>query len=252
LYLTLEFEVDLVRRVKNASVFYEISGRLLFSGGLILAFFLVVRVSREAVENQVAEQPSYLLIASTPDLEFPPATPLPTFTPTPIPTATPLPLPVTRLAIPVIGLNTRIEDIYPTENIAWGGARQFIWDPPAYVAGHFNSSGYPGEGRNIVFIGHNNTLGEVFRYLINLNLEDEVILYTDEKTFSYKVQKKYTIPYLGAEEEGDALLQSYAAPGSSEMVTLISCWPYATNSHRVVIIAAPVPDENNEDDSNSG
>lgn len=231
--------MDLVRRINTTPLFYEILGRLLFSGGLALGFFLIIRITRESVEKQVAEQASYLLIASTPNIELPPATPLPTFTPTPIPTITPALLPAIRLAIPAIELNTSIEEIYPSENTSRNGVHQLIWNPPEFVVGHFNTSGYPGENRNIVLIGHNNTSGEVFRYLINLDLGNEVILFTDENSFSYRVQKKFTIPYLGAEKEGDILLQSYSAPGSSEIVTLISCWPYATNSHRVVIIAVP-------------
>jgi sortase A len=105
---------------------------------------------------------------------------------------------------------------------------------------HFGTSGNPGDGRNIVLIGHNNTLGEVFRYLDQLHLGDQVTLYTEERAFEYKVQKKFIIPYLGAEEAGDALLVSYSAPQLSEMITIISCWPYFTNAHRIVIIAVPV------------
>jgi hypothetical protein len=52
---------------------------------------------------------------------------------------------------------------------------------------------------------------------------------------------------VGAEKEADLQLQSFAAPQSSEMVTLISCWPYLTNFHRIVIVAVP----SIENDANS-
>ena len=48
------------------------------------------------------------------------------------------------------------------------------------------------------------------------------------------------IPYVGAEEQANAQLQALTAPQSSERVTLISCWPYATFTNRIVILAFPV------------
>jgi LPXTG-site transpeptidase (sortase) family protein len=217
---------------------YEIMGRLLISMGIVLSLFLGIRLTREAIDNWITQQSPYLLIANTPAFEFPPATPLPTLTPTPIPTATPPPLPAIRLSIPAINLNTSINEIFPVE-VSANGEIKFIWDTPVFVVGHYDSSGNPGGGENIVLLGHNNTQGEVFRYLDRLAVGDKLILFTEENEFHYDVQKKFIIPYLGVEEQGDAMLQSYSAPQSTEMVTVISCWPYATNSHRIVIIAIP-------------
>lgn len=232
--------MDLVRQVLNRSTIFEILGRLLLSGGLILGGVLVIRLVRESVDERILQQSNYLVIDSTPALDFPPATPLPTLTPTPLPTATPLPPPAVRLSIPAIKLNTSVIEITPTEKKISGGLSNFTWEPAAYAVGHYSTSGNPGEGMNIVLAGHNNTLGEVFRNLNQLSPGDEIVLFTEAGEFHYQVTGKYLIPYLGAEQEGDAQLQYYAAPQSSEMVTLISCWPYATNSHRIVIAAVPV------------
>jgi LPXTG-site transpeptidase (sortase) family protein len=210
------------------------------STGVALGCLLGLRVAREDLEGQIARQPRYLSIDSTPAFQLPPATPLPTFTPTPTPTATPLPLPATRLSIPAIGLNTSIVESIPKLETAADGSSVYIWDPPAYAVGHYSGSGNPDEGRNIVFDGHNNTLGEVFRDLNKLTPGDEIILLTDTGIFNYQVQEKVIIPYVGVEEQANAQLQALLAPQSSERVTLISCWPYATYTNRIVIIAAPV------------
>lgn len=108
---------------------------------------------------------------------------------------------------------------------------------PAFAVGHFDSSGRPGEGTNIVLIGHNNTLGEVFRSLDKLNPGDEIVLFTEASEYRYQVQKIFYIPYRGVEAEGDDALRAYSAPTGSETLTLISCWPYATNANRIVIQA---------------
>ena len=118
----------------------------------------------------------------------------------------------------------------------------FIWDPPNDAAGHYNSSGNPGGGRNIVFQGHNNMAGEVFRDLNKLEPGDEIILLTEAGEFHYQVQQKVIIPYEGHEAEADLQIGALSAPQSSEMVTLISCWPYYTFTNRIVIVAVPLFD----------
>jgi LPXTG-site transpeptidase (sortase) family protein len=232
--------VDLVQPKLTPAQLYDFLGRLLLSTGVVLGSVLGLHFTRERLESQIAQAPRYLSIDSTPVFQLPPATPLPTFTPTPIPTATPLPLPATRLSIPAINLNIRIEETSPKLQKLPNGQSSYIWDPPAYAVGHYDSSGNPGEGRNIVFHGHNNTLGEVFRDLNKLSPGDQIILLTDAGEFYYQVQEKMIIPYAGVEEQANAQIWALTAPQSSERVTLISCWPYATYTNRIVIIAVPV------------
>ena len=227
------------RQLGSQSILINFLGRFLLSTGIILGCLLSMCLTREWIDGQIEQNNDYLVSASNPALELPPATPLPTFTPTPTPTATPPPLPAIRISIPAIDLNTSIEDVSPIETVSPGGEISSTWGSSAFAVGHFDTSGNPEGGRNIVLAGHNNTLGEVFRNLDQLNLGDEVILFTEEQTFSYTIQKKYIIPFMANEEEGNLLLQSYSAPQNSEMVTLISCWPYATNANRIILVAMP-------------
>lgn len=241
--------MEMVRQIATRSMVYEVVGRFFFSAGLVLACFLGIRIARAAVDNRIAQQPNYLIIPNTPEFKLPAATPLPTLTQTPVPTPTPtqtplptptpFPLPAVRLSIPAIKLNASIQEIAPTEKRVSNGEYVLVWEPVAHAVAHYDSSGYPGGGGNIVLTGHNNTLGEVFRNLNDLNPGDELILFNELNEFHYQVQQKMIIPYLGAEREGDAQLQAFTAPQPTEMVTLISCWPYATNANRIVIIAVP-------------
>jgi LPXTG-site transpeptidase (sortase) family protein len=225
---------------------YDFAGRLLISTGVVLGSLLGLRFTRESVDTEVARQPHYLRIDSTPAFGFPAATalatltltPMPTATPTstPSPTATPLPLPARRISIPAIGLNTSVKESAPRQR----GNGTFIWDPPAYAAGHYQSSGNPGEGRNIVFQGHNNIYGEVFRDLDRLSQGDEIILLTDTGQFHYQVQQKVIIPYVGHEVQAIPQILALTGPQLSETVTLISCWPYSTFTSRIIIVAVPM------------
>ncbi len=219
---------------------YDFSGQLLISTGVVLGCLLGLRFARESLDNQIADQQHYLRIDSTPTFQLPAATVLPTQTLTPMPTATPtatpIPLPATRMSIPSISLNISVMESYPKQQTDGS----FIWDPLNYAAGHYNSSGNPGGGRNIVFNGHNNMAGEVFRDLDKLVPGDEIILLTDAGEFHYQVQQKVVIPYLGHEAEAELQIGALSAPQSSEMVTLISCWPYSTFTSRIVVVAVPL------------
>jgi sortase A len=147
-----------------------------------------------------------------------------------------MPLPARRLSIPAIGLNTSVKESAPVQR----RNGTFIWDPPAYAAGHYNSSGNPGAGRNIVFQGHNNIYGEVFRDLDKLSPGNEIILLTDAGEFRYQVQQTVIIPYVGHEMEAIPQIQALTGPKPSETVTLVSCWPYSTYTSRIIVVALPI------------
>ena len=239
----------MVRPEQRSARIYDFAGRLLISTGVVLGCLLGLRFTRESLDGKIADQQHYLRIDSTPAFQLPAATALPTQTLTPMPTstqtstpsptATPLPAPATRLSIPAIGLNTSVVESFPKQQ----GDGSFIWDPPNYAAGHYNTSGNPGGGRNIVFNAHNNMAGEVFRDLNKLVPGDEIILLTDAGEFHYQVQQKVIIPYVGHEAEANLQIGALSAPQSSEMVTLISCWPYYTFTSRIVVVAVPLFNE---------
>jgi sortase A len=230
-------------------------GRFLYSTGVVLVLLLGLRLVREEMDRRVLMNSTYLLVPQTPVFHLPATTPLPSATPTPppsstppptatststpLPTLTPLPFPAIRISIPAIRLNSSITEVSPTRKVVLE-PENYVWEVPSNVAGHLDTSGRPGEGTNIVLIGHNNMSGKVFRYLDKLKLGDEIILVTEAAEFHYEVQKELYIPYLGMETEGEAALRAYTVPSSSETLTLISCWPYATNANRIVIIAVPL------------
>jgi LPXTG-site transpeptidase (sortase) family protein len=234
-----QLALDMVWKVLSRPTVYKHIGAFLFSAGFILVSILSVRFAREEVDARVAQRAGYLVIASTPAFGLPPTTPLPTVTPTPVPTATPLPLPAIRVSIPAIGVNSIIRETYPTTITFWTGEQQDVWAPVPFAVGHPDSSGYPGEGTNIALLGHNNIDGAVFLRLAELLPGDSVILYTEDSEFHYQVQSTMIIPFWGNESDAMTLLQSYLGPQSSERVTLISCWPYTSNTHRAVVLAAP-------------
>ncbi|MDH4136725.1 MAG: sortase [Anaerolineae bacterium] len=198
------------------------------------------------------------LFAPSPTATLAP-TPIPTFTPTPLPptatptltpTATPTPTPAqppansppTRIVIPQIGIDSKVVEV------GWrvekrDGQLISVWNVADYAAGFHRGSAYPGYIGNTVISGHHNIKGEVFRYVVDLEPGDEVILYVGEMPYRYAVEEKLILPdkYVSDEQKRENGKWIRHFPG--ERLTLVTCWPYTDNTHRVIVIAKPQLDE---------
>lgn len=145
-----------------------------------------------------------------------------------------------RLVIPAIELDTAIVDV-GWEVVERGVQRTTEWQTADNAAGRHINSAQPGELGNVVLSGHHNTKGEVFRRISDqeLALGDMVYLYDDQgRRFDYQVTE-VTEPLLevGASEAQRLANAGYIQPTSDARVTLVTCWPYWTNTHRVVVVA---------------
>lgn len=116
------------------------------------------------------------------------------------------------------------------------------WQIPEEDAAWHRNSGAPGGGSNIVISGHNNSAGgRVFANLEELNIGDQITVHNVEgKTFLYQVQEKKLVRTLGASQQTLDFLEAVTKPTSTEQLTLITCWPSWSNTHRLIVIAVPV------------
>ncbi len=95
------------------------------------------------------------------------------------------------------------------------------------VGQHFGTVN-PGERGNMVFSAHNDIFGELFRDLDRLNPGDLVVVYTNQRSYTYIVVDTKIV-------EPTAVEVMDATPQAT--VTLISCYPYLKDNKRIVIIA---------------
>lgn len=172
-------------------------------------------------------------------------------TPTPIP-PTPLPVPTrveaatssgepVRIISETIGLDAPVVEMSWQVEEQWG---QMVseWVVPENEAGWHVNSAHPGEGSNIVISGHNNSAGgRVFRNLDELEVGNRLTLVTDDgKSYEYQVSDKEIVRAFGASSETLNYLHQIMQPTETERLTLISCWPSWTNTHRLIIVATPL------------
>ena len=88
--------------------------------------------------------------------------------------------------------------------------------------------------------GHHNILGEVFRYTVDLEPGDMVTLYVGEQPYQYRVEDKFIVKDKGEPEEVRKANAQWIGPFSDQRLTMITCWPYNNNTHRVIVVAKPV------------
>ncbi|HEX8230901.1 MAG TPA: sortase [Chloroflexia bacterium] len=139
---------------------------------------------------------------------------------------------VVRVAAPSIKMDTGVYEVYGING---------TWEVADYAAGHHYNSRNPGDGGNVVLSGHNNWRGEVFRDLDKLKPGDEIRVWTQAgKEYVYKVRKIDKLKEVGVSYAQRLKNAQVLNDTPQEQLTLITCWPYTTFTHRLVVTADPV------------
>lgn len=159
-------------------------------------------------------------------------------TPTPEPDVIP-----ERLLIPKIDLEAPILPADPVE-VEFEGDYYLQWvAPDQFAVGWHHDSAPLGEVGNTVLNGHHNVHGEVFRRLEELEPGDQIIILGSGKTFHYVVSLKSILPERDQPINIRLDNASWIMPSEDERITLVTCWPYNSNTHRLVIVASPLQSE---------
>ncbi len=145
-----------------------------------------------------------------------------------------------RLVIPSLGLDAGVTRVQLVSNEI-NGQRYYQWAVPnGYEVGWHETSAPLGRAGNTVLNGHNNIYGEVFRDLIDLELGQDILLYDSDRAYHYRVTQVEILAENGQPLSVRLANAHWIEPTDDERITLISCWPYATNTNRLIVIAQPV------------
>ena len=152
--------------------------------------------------------------------------------------AAPMGLPPSRLVIPSIDLDTQVT---PAGTItAWVGQQavkqQYV---PPYTPGWHNNTARPGEG-NTVMSGHHNIYNKIFGNLINIEVGASISVFAGDVQHNYVVTQKMILPELGMPLATRLANARWMDPTYDSRLTLVTCWPAWTNTHRLVVVAEEV------------
>ncbi len=145
----------------------------------------------------------------------------------------------TQIRVPDLEIDAEIHQV-GYDIIEVEGQRVREWQVASYAAGHHKTSARPGENGNIVVTGHNDFEGEVFRTLEFAEHGQEVIIETEEGEQKYVIEEIHMRREIGASLEERLETGRFMADMPEERLTLITCWPYGINDHRIVVVAVPV------------
>jgi sortase A len=132
-----------------------------------------------------------------------------------LPVPTPSPEHAVRIQIPAIGVDAPVVMGDGEEQLK-KGVGQYLLSPN------------PGQPGNIVLSAHNDIYGQIFRDLDKLQPGDEVILFTSTQAYTYTVQQTQIVEPTQVEVMADT---------PEPILTLISCYPYMVDTHRIAVTA---------------
>lgn len=102
------------------------------------------------------------------------------------------------------------------------------WEQLKKGVGQHIGTADPGVEGNVVLSAHNDVYGELFRYLDRLQPGDQIVLYTQDRQYTYVVDRTVIVKPTQVE---------VMAPTVDPTVTLISCYPYLVDKDRIVVFA---------------
>jgi len=149
------------------------------------------------------------------------------------------PSPLSQIVAESIGMDAPVIEV-GWEEVVHNGQTVNVWNVADYAAGWHKNSMLPGQGGNIVLSGHHNIKGEVFRDIVELEPGAIISLYMDGQRYDYAVADKFIVKDKGEPDEVRRANARWIGPFNEERVTLVTCWPYNNNTHRVIVIAKPV------------
>jgi hypothetical protein len=169
----------------------------------------------------------------------------------PSPTALPPSNPVVHLQIPALKVKRAVVPVGLRRDNSGG----MSWDTDAIFAtnnrpdlvGHLIGSAYPGQGGNVILIGHNYNQVDygwegVFVNIKTLQAGDRIVIRgQDGREYAYIVQQVKQVPWRSGNAKELEKHLKFLGPVQSERLTLVTCgganiWPFPA---RVYVIAIP-------------
>lgn len=114
------------------------------------------------------------------------------------------------------------------------------WIPPnEYAAAWHPDSALLGKNGNTVINGHHNEFGKVFGKLVDVESGDIVYVYAKGKKYSFVIANKMIVEERGQPLEIRMQNAEWLGKTDDERLTLVTCWPEKSNTHRLILVARP-------------
>ncbi len=144
-----------------------------------------------------------------------------------------------RIVIDAIDLDAPVKSAETLEVTIDGQKVIQFLIPEDYAGGWHEGSAPLGMIGNTIISGHHNAFGEVFTDLETLETGDEVIVVSGSTEFHYIIVNKMILPERDEPLETRLENARWILPSEDERLTLVTCWPSNSNTHRLILVATP-------------
>ena len=114
--------------------------------------------------------------------------------------------------------------------------------PDEYAAGWHPNSAPLGAVGNTVINGHHNVHGKVFGRLVDLVPGDRITVFSGTTSYTFQVANVLILPERDADLATRLENARWIEPSQDIRLTLVTCWPEYSNTHRLIIVASLLPD----------
>ena len=166
------------------------------------------------------------------------ATPLPEVTPQPTPTRI-MVIP-DRIVIPAISLDAPIVPSKPSTTRIGSERYEQFQAPNKFAVGWQTDSAVLGQVGNTVLNGHHNINGKVFENLHNLQPGDTITISGGVVSYNYMVVNVMILPERNVDVQTRLENARWILQSDDERITLVTCWPATSNTHRLIVVAKPI------------
>lgn len=133
-----------------------------------------------------------------------------------------------NVPVPTPGLEQAIRIQVPAIRVDAPVVQGDGWEQLKKGVGQHIGSADPGKDGNLVLSAHNDIFGEIFRDLDQLKPGDAVVIFTNQRSYTYVVVETTIVEPTAVE---------VMAPTPKPTLTLISCYPYLVDNQRIVVQA---------------
>lgn len=141
------------------------------------------------------------------------------------------------LEIPAIALDTAVTDRGWQTVLQANGTVANEWEEVEFAAGWHKNSAAPGQRGNVVISGHSNTGGAVFHDLWRLRAGQSIYVNHNGVRYTYAIESIDVEPETYATEAQRNKNAAYIQQTDDNRLTLVTCWPWYSDSHRVFVVA---------------
>ena len=139
-----------------------------------------------------------------------------------------------RIIIPKIGKNIPLIEIKDQKVESQKALNDIFMTELEQGIVRYPSSAQPGEKGNSFIFGHSSNFpwmkgeyNDVFSNLDQIVLDDEIIVYYEQKKYTYKIREKKVI------SPGDVSILK--RNNNKKEITLMTCWPIGTTLNRLIV-----------------